>query len=336
MRVSISLLALLLLSHFTYAQKGQHPQPNPELQKEMRTYIEKEVVPTLKKEQKAFDKKLSKSDRAFLEAKREEVQLAKEAMKARHEQIRTLHEQGMSKEEIHSQLKAEKPDMHAKKKAFAESMKPFLDRNAALIETTMATLAPSYETWIAQQKTILEKYEVEVPEKAGKEGRHGLFGLSMGHKHRHHHGHKKGPKPEEGAQETGEKAPKEHILTKEQHQAMAFLLWDGKMPPAREPKLGQRQALNGGNAKVQGGSLQAAPNPVSGSTKLTFNLEAAAENSSLTIATKEGTLVRTLELGALNAGANEYLLNVEDLAPGVYFYTLEAGTFRATKRLVVQ
>ncbi|MEO1712584.1 MAG: T9SS type A sorting domain-containing protein [Bacteroidota bacterium] len=47
-------------------------------------------------------------------------------------------------------------------------------------------------------------------------------------------------------------------------------------------------------------------------------------------------MVRTLELGALAAGQNEYVLNVEDLSPGVYFYTLEAGTFRATKRLIVQ
>ena len=328
------LAALLLTSLCVFAQRGNHPKPNPELKKEMRSYIEQEVVPALQKTQAAFDQQLSKQDLAFLEQKRAEVAEAKEAMKAKHEEMRKLHEQGMSKEEIHEQMKAKKPEMRAKKEAFAASMKPFLEQNEALITQTMASLEPSYENWIAEQKAILTKYEVELPAKAEQEGRHGLFGLPMGPHHRKHH-HKKGQK---GQAEKGEQQTKERILTKEQHQAMRFLLWDGEMPPAKEPRMKTRKQGQGapGNQRVQGGTLQAAPNPVAGSTKLSFNLEAPASASTLTISTKEGALVRTLELGALAAGQNEYVLNVEDLSPGVYFYTLEAGTFRATKRLIVQ
>lgn len=327
--------ALLLTSVFVFAQRGNHPKPNPELKKEMRSYVEQEVVPVLQKTQAAFDRQLSAQDLAFLQAKRAEVAQAKEAMKTKHDEVRKLREQGMSKEEIHEQMKAQKPEMRAKKQAFAESMKPFLEQNASLITRTMASLDPSYENWIADQKSILTKYEVELPAKAEQEGRHGLFGLPMGPHHRKHGPGKKGQgvKAEAGAKES-----KERVLTKEQHQAMRFLLWDGEMPPAKEPRMGTRKQGPGakGNQRVQGGTLQAAPNPVSGSTKLSFSLEAPASEATLAITTKEGALVRTLDLGAMAAGNNEYLLNVEDLSPGVYFYTLEAGTFRATKRLIVQ
>ena len=87
------------------------------------------------------------------------------------------------------------------------------------------------------------------------------------------------------------------------------------------------------------------PNPFNPETWIPYQLSAAAEVT-VTIHSSDGKLVRTLELGQMPAGAysdkeraaywdgqNE---QGEPVASGVYFYTLTAGDFSATRKMVIR
>ena len=87
------------------------------------------------------------------------------------------------------------------------------------------------------------------------------------------------------------------------------------------------------------------PNPFNPETWIPYELAAAAEVT-VTIHASDGKLVRTLELGQMPAGAysdkeraaywdgqNE---QGEPVASGVYFYTLTAGDFSATRKMVIR
>ena len=87
------------------------------------------------------------------------------------------------------------------------------------------------------------------------------------------------------------------------------------------------------------------PNPFNPETWIPYELAAAAEVT-LTIHAADGRLVRTLALGQLPAGIYQTRTRAaywdgrnaqgEPVASGVYFYTLQAGDFMATKKMVIR
>ena len=87
------------------------------------------------------------------------------------------------------------------------------------------------------------------------------------------------------------------------------------------------------------------PNPFNPETWIPYQLSAAAEVS-VTIHASDGKLVRTLELGQMPAGAysdkdraaywDGRNAQGEPVASGVYFYTLTAGDFSATRKMVIR
>ena len=91
--------------------------------------------------------------------------------------------------------------------------------------------------------------------------------------------------------------------------------------------------------------LENYPNPFNPETWIPYQLSEAAEVT-VTIHASDGKLVRTLELGQVPAGVysekdraaywdgqNE---QGEPVASGVYFYTLKAGEFSATQKMVIR
>ena len=86
------------------------------------------------------------------------------------------------------------------------------------------------------------------------------------------------------------------------------------------------------------------PNPFNPETYIPYQLAAAADVT-LTIYTVEGERVRTLALGHQAAGIYQTPKRAaywdgknqtaEPVASGVYFYTLTAGDFRATRKMLI-
>jgi len=87
------------------------------------------------------------------------------------------------------------------------------------------------------------------------------------------------------------------------------------------------------------------PNPFNPETWIPYQLSEAAEVT-VTIHSSDGKLVRTLELGQMPAGAYSDKERAaywdgrnaqgEPVASGVYFYTLTAGDFSATRKMVIR
>ncbi len=87
------------------------------------------------------------------------------------------------------------------------------------------------------------------------------------------------------------------------------------------------------------------PNPFNPETWIPYQLSAAAEVT-VTIHASDGKLIRTLELGQVPAGIYQSRSRAaywdgrnaqgESVASGVYFYTLQAGDFSATRKMVIR
>jgi hypothetical protein len=83
----------------------------------------------------------------------------------------------------------------------------------------------------------------------------------------------------------------------------------------------------------QGGlSLAVSPNPSRGGASVAFSLPVKGETS-LKVYDAQGRLVETLASGTREAGT--YRASLSGLSAGVYFLNLQAGTYKATKSLVV-
>lgn len=79
-------------------------------------------------------------------------------------------------------------------------------------------------------------------------------------------------------------------------------------------------------------SVNAYPNPASGTATISFNLKEAA-NVNITISNTLGQVLKTQSLGKVTNGSTKF--DVSDLSTGVYFYTVEANGQRLTNRFVV-
>ena len=76
------------------------------------------------------------------------------------------------------------------------------------------------------------------------------------------------------------------------------------------------------------------PNPFNPSTKITYTLPERG-NVSLKVYDLLGGEVAQLVNGEIEAGSYEIIFNANNLASGVYFYRLQAGSFVQTKKMII-
>ena len=76
------------------------------------------------------------------------------------------------------------------------------------------------------------------------------------------------------------------------------------------------------------------PNPFNPTTTISFNLPEASQIA-LSVYDVNGRQVETLVEGWMNAGSHEVIFNAANFASGIYFCTLQAEGFTATKKLML-
>ena len=77
------------------------------------------------------------------------------------------------------------------------------------------------------------------------------------------------------------------------------------------------------------------PNPFNPNTKIRFELPNAS-NVTLKVYNVRGQLVEVLVNNEIvTAGLKEVNFNATNLASGIYFYTIQAGDFKATKKMML-
>ncbi|MBO3269120.1 alpha-amylase family glycosyl hydrolase [Hymenobacter defluvii] len=92
-----------------------------------------------------------------------------------------------------------------------------------------------------------------------------------------------------------------------------------------------------GAQAMSGLKLLASPNPTGSTATLYYELTSAAPTVSVTVQNMLGATVRTIPVsGRQTSGTHELTLPVANLANGIYFVRLQAGTQQQTTRLVVQ
>ncbi|MFH2095255.1 MAG: T9SS type A sorting domain-containing protein, partial [Bacteroidota bacterium] len=76
------------------------------------------------------------------------------------------------------------------------------------------------------------------------------------------------------------------------------------------------------------------PNPFSEVTELSYSLNAAS-NVSIEVTDLTGKVVMVIDEGSKTAGTHFTQISSNDLTSGVYYYTLKAGDFKETRKMVV-
>ncbi len=93
----------------------------------------------------------------------------------------------------------------------------------------------------------------------------------------------------------------------------------------------ENPALNTRFAEVS----QSSPNPAVNTARFDVSLKEAT-TVSVALTNMMGQTVKTLPARTMQAGSNSVSINVNDLTPGVYFYTVEAGNETITKKMIVK
>lgn len=76
------------------------------------------------------------------------------------------------------------------------------------------------------------------------------------------------------------------------------------------------------------------PNPAHGLANVRVNIPVSGEGS-IALYNSLGQMVRTFYSGSVNAGEASYVLDLNGIAPGMYFLKLQAGEERVTRKLVI-
>lgn len=130
-------------------------------------------------------------------------------------------------------------------------------------------------------------------------------------------------------------------------ESSAIAIYDGSIRSGVDDFFGKRNMmcrlnLNDHGNLIDGVDLNPAmaslaqnfPNPFSRSTEIAYELTTGAEVA-FQVMDLTGRKVMEVSEGMMPAGKHTYTLNTNNLEPGVYFYTLKAGSFVQTKQMVI-
>jgi len=89
------------------------------------------------------------------------------------------------------------------------------------------------------------------------------------------------------------------------------------------------------SADLIGNVSQNYPNPFNASTIINVELSGKADLS-LEVLNITGKQVMVINKGTVAAGNHEFVISAEEFTPGVYFYTVYAGDYKVTRKMIVE
>lgn len=302
-----------------------HPKLNKEAKAALHEFHKETIYPVKKAAHDRFLATLSQEDRTFLDQKRAEGEALHQEMKSMHQEMKGLRGSDKSREEMHEVRKEKFAPLKAKRHAFMESMKPFMERNEALIKTSIEPLKENHAAWKAKKDAILEQHlseeeKTKMADCKKEKGARGHRGGHHGHKGDHAH---KGDKKHEGRSGKG---------------AVRFVLWDGEMKAPREDQGNTSEHSKTGIenlSEVGSFTVSTYPNPAISQTTILLNLTEESKQVKVSLTNTEGQQVWVKNYNKLTEGEHQIDVNLQKLVSGQYFYTVEIGEERITKPFVV-
>ncbi|MCI4670156.1 MAG: T9SS type A sorting domain-containing protein [Bacteroidia bacterium] len=208
--IALSLFGVVVFAQPEQGQWGKRPKMNPEAQKEIKAYVEKNVLPVLQPERAKLDTYLSQDDKAELASIRGEIK----SMKAQGKEFRKAMMEARKNGTMPSEDQIDKMrEMRKNQRLLMTRAWAVADEYEIEIYEIFDGLKPKAESWKNDLKAIKDKYKPEGAE--DRQGRQGKKGM----------GHKQGKGMRGGN-------PVERLI----HSPVQFLLWDGstELPQVNE------------------------------------------------------------------------------------------------------
>lgn len=327
-QVILVILVLSLGLSVVFAQgrhkghKHHHPKLNKEARAALHEFHKETIYPVKKAAHDQLLATLSKEDQAFLAQKRVEEKALHQEMRSMHQEMRELRASDKTREEIHAIRQAKFAPLKEKRSAFMESMKPFMERNKALIQTSMEPMKENRDAWKTKKAAIIAQY-LSTEEQANMETCKKERG-ERGHRGGHHGHH--GAQGAEGGKGRGKGA-------------VRFVLWDGEMktPKGNEKDNGVERTTtaieNLPEARIF--TVNTYPNPAISQTTILLDLTEESKKVKVSLSNGKGQQVWSKMYNKLTKGEHKIDVNLQKLASGQYFCTVEIGAERISKPLVV-
>lgn len=308
---SVSILLVVFLASIGFAQAPDRKRSEMRAaKKEIKSYMQENVLPVLREQRARLDASLSSQDQAALDQIRKEMKVLREEAKA----LRPAKRKMSQKKEMPGQEQGDAMRKHAKShRLLMNRAWAIADAHESIIYQLIDEIAPQKEQWASDIKAIMEKYrpapEGDELENAPDAGPHHGKGRPGGRKFRGLHG------------KLGQ--------LKQLGQPAMFLLWDGEALPGR---FGMERGDKGEGKR--GDRVKVIPNPASDEHEVSFRLKAAGPVT-FTLLDYAGKPVQQTYSGNGVAGKNTVTLSVEGLKSGLYFYQIESSDGEKAVRFYV-
>jgi hypothetical protein len=341
-RISIALIAMILITAMAVESKEKKFNKNPEmvaafseLRTEMQNLYKNDIYPNLRDWKSQLDNSMSNADLETLNRLRQEAGTLKSSFR---DKLRVQAQdgscdgtgqkqnvecdgsgKGKGKGKCHSKVKCCDGKMQEGLTKIFTELKPIAEKYKSVLEEIGKTAEPLSTEWRTKAQTIAENW---------KETHKELIGDAMGNG--------RGPRGPMMGMISGFDLSREH-------KAAMFMLWNGEEKSCGElfGDVSQSTTMitSVDNLSDPKSGINNYPNPFTEKTTISFNLS-KADNIKVYIVDNAGSVIETLYNGNLEAGDHSFTFNAtgknEKLPSGSYLYKIESSNSTKTGKMMLQ
>ncbi len=272
---------------------------NKELRKELKAYIDQNVMPVLREQRNKLESKITLQDRQKLEELRKQLAVLQAQRHDSRKDFRKEQKGATEKVEMTEEQRNKIKALRSQIKIIMQSSKEIAKSYSTDIEQLLTPIQSQKEQWKQDMKAICDKYTINSPDSTNKRGgngrgKHGKFRMMA----------------------------KQHF--KEMKPAMFLLI----QPSGNEVIATEAVKESDENTKVY-------PNPSANQTTIDFKVKEAG-NVNIVLLDAQGNVIKNIMNEHKEKGKHSVLIDLSGLREGTYFYKIATPTKTETNRIVVK
>jgi hypothetical protein len=274
-------------------RRAERMEAIQDLRSDLRSWFERDVYPTAKIWHEQYDASLTSDDLSDLKRLRAEAKRLREAVTTDLKSIRASAESG-SRSSMREKLQDIREKYRGDLEDLLERLKPIAKRSRTMLRKLFDDNEDKIEAWRSQARNIVGDWREEHDDLSMK----GMFG--------------RGDHQLPLLAGDGRKA------------AVRFILWDGTMPPAPEPRL---------SAPQQRMPMNVSPAP-SGNTATVSAMNVPDGQHMLQVFDMNGTLIRSTAVTSVSGKVTQNI-DLSGIPAGTYMVSVNTPAGRSTTNLVI-
>jgi F0F1-type ATP synthase membrane subunit b/b' len=274
-------------------RRAERMEAIQDLRSDLRSWFERDVYPTAKIWHEQYDASLTSDDLSDLKRLRAEAKRLREAVTTDLKSIRASAESG-SRSSMREKLQDIREKYRGDLEDLLERLKPIAKRSRTMLRKLFDDNEDKIEAWRSQARNIVGDWREEHDDLSMK----GMFG--------------RGDHQLPLLAGDGRKA------------AVRFILWDGTMPPAPEPRL---------PAPQQRMPMNVSPAP-SGNTATVSAMNVPDGQHMLQVYDMNGTLIRSTAVTSVSGKVTQNI-DLSGIPAGTYMVSVNTPAGRSTTNLVI-